>query len=310
MLKRPSFYIAIFGILAVILLVTRLRQSGPEPQPLVPPSQSPYADSVGGRGLVESMNENVRLAPNASGLVAEVKVRVGDLVKKSDVLFLLDERQATAAMRTSEAEVAAQQARVAEAETLLADRLDQRDRTHRLRAKGVASEDEMRREDFAWQAATRQLARTRADLDLATAQAENTRIQRELLTTRAPRDGTILAVNIRAGEFANASGAEPAVLLGDLTKLQLRADVDESDAPRVRAGGPAVAFLKGTRSDPIALEFVRIEPYVLPKRSLSGESTERVDTRVLQVIYQFQAPAFPIFVGQQMDVFLNVERLQ
>jgi len=256
------------------------------------------------------MNENVRLAPNASGLVAEVKVRVGDLVKKSDVLFLLDERQATAALRTSEAEVAAQQARVAEAETLLADRLDQRDRTHRLRAKGVASEDEMRREDFAWQAATRQLARTRADLDLATAQAENTRVQRELLTTRAPRDGTILAVNIRAGEFANASGAEPAVLLGDLTKLQLRADVDESDAPRVRAGGPAVAFLKGTRSDPIALEFVRIEPYVLPKRSLSGESTERVDTRVLQVIYQFQAPAFPIFVGQQMDVFLNVEKLQ
>ena len=53
------------------------------------------------------------------------------------------------------------------------------------------------------------------------------------------------------------------------------------------------------------LRFVRIEPYVVPKRSLTGDSLERVDTRVLQVIYEFQRPSFPIYVGQQVDVFIR-----
>ena len=125
---------------------------------------------------------------------------------------------------------------------------------------------------------------------------------------RAPRDGTVLQVNIREGEYAAVNAAEPAILLGDIRSLQLRADVDESDAPRVRPGCKAVAFLKGSRARAIPLEFARIEPYILPKKSLSGESTERVDTRVLQVIFRFQNPDFPIYVGQQMDVFIDENR--
>jgi hypothetical protein len=66
-----------------------------------------------------------------------------------------------------------------------------------------------------------------------------------------------------------------------------------------------VAYIKGTRDKPIPLTFVRVEPYILPKKSLTGESTERVDTRVLQVIYTFAMPATPVYVGQQMDVFID-----
>jgi hypothetical protein len=53
------------------------------------------------------------------------------------------------------------------------------------------------------------------------------------------------------------------------------------------------------------LRFVRIEPYVVPKRSLTGDSLERVDTRVLQIVYAFDRPAFPVYVGQQVDVFIQ-----
>jgi len=76
--------------------------------------------------------------------------------------------------------------------------------------------------------------------------------------------------------------------------------------PRVRPGCEALAFVKGTREAPIPLRFVRIEPYILPKKSLSGIS-ERVDTRVLQVIRRFDRPQTPVYVGQQMDVFLKGE---
>jgi len=57
----------------------------------------------------------------------------------------------------------------------------------------------------------------------------------------------------------------------------------------------------------VELEFVRIDPYILPKRSLTGDNSERVDVRVLQVIYRFKPPAFPVYVGQQMDVFIEAE---
>jgi len=305
MLNRPTIYVAIIGVIAVVALVARLRQSGPEPTPLVPPSQSPYAQSIGARGLVESVNENVRIAPSASGLIDKVDVHVGDVVKSGDVLFTMDSRDARAELEIQEARVKVRTGLVAEAQTLLADRQDQLNRTSQLRQKGVASIDEMRRIEFALETAQRQFDRSQADLALANAELNNAKVQLDLLTVRAPRDGTVLLVNIRAGEYTMVNPAEAAILLGDIRELQLRADVDESDAPRVRPGCKAVAFLKGTREQAIPLEFVRIEPYVLPKRSLSGESTERVDTRVLQVIFKFATPSFPVYVGQQMDVFIE-----
>jgi HlyD family secretion protein len=50
---------------------------------------------------------------------------------------------------------------------------------------------------------------------------------------------------------------------------------------------------------------VRFEPYVVPKMSLTGDSTERVDTRVLQVIYSFERGNLPIYIGQQMDIYID-----
>ena len=305
MLNRPSFYIALIGIVAVILLVARLRHTGPAPEPLVPPPQSPYTESIGARGIVESTNENVRIAPAASGLVEKVNVKVGDQVKAGDVLFVMDSRDAAAAVKTSEAQLAVQQARLAESQTLVDDRRDTLERVTRLRQKNVASVDESKRDEFAMQTAERQFQRATADLELARAQLNDARVSLDLLTVRAPRNGTILQVSIRAGEYAAVNSAETAVLLGDVRELQLRADVDESDAPRVKPDCKAVAFLKGSREQAIPLDFVRIEPYILPKKSLSGESTERVDTRVLQVIFRFQSPGFPVYVGQQMDVFIE-----
>jgi hypothetical protein len=82
-------------------------------------------------------------------------------------------------------------------------------------------------------------------------------------------------------------------------------DVDENDAWRVREDANATGYVRGNRDINTGLRFVRIEPYVVPKRSLTGDSTERVDTRVLQVLYAFDGGTLPIYVGQQMDVFVD-----
>jgi HlyD family secretion protein len=65
-----------------------------------------------------------------------------------------------------------------------------------------------------------------------------------------------------------------------------------------------MAYLRGNSQFRFPLEFVRFEPYVIPKKSLTGDATERVDTRVLQVIYRFCDPKANVFDGQQVDVYI------
>ncbi len=70
----------------------------------------------------------------------------------------------------------------------------------------------------------------------------------------------------------------------------------------------SIQEVKGDTTQPIELRFIRIEPYVVPKVSLTGASTERVDTRVLQVIYSFERPRNrPVYVAQQVDLFVKTE---
>jgi hypothetical protein len=87
-------------------------------------------------------------------------------------------------------------------------------------------------------------------------------------------------------------------------------DVDENDAWRVRAGARAMGFLRGHKEVSTELAFVRFEPYVVPKKSLTGESTERVDTRVLQVLFSFERGQLPVYVGQQMDIYIEAPPLE
>jgi hypothetical protein len=95
------------------------------------------------------------------------------------------------------------------------------------------------------------------------------------------------------------------MIMGGGAHLNIRADIDESDAWRVRPNTAAVAFVRGDTRKGVPLQFVRFEPYVVPKKSLTGDATERVDTRVLQAIYRISDQNAPVYVGQQMDVYID-----
>lgn len=305
MFKSLSLVLALVGIIAAGLLVKKLRRVEPPPAPLVEPARAPFPESIGARGIIESVNENVRIAPALAGLIAKVNVKVGDEVKAGDVLIEQDRRDAAALVAIQETQIETLRAQIRETEITLADKRDQWARMERLSETKVSSVDERQRAKFAEEAASSALDRVRTQLAAAQAQLERAKVQLELLIIRAPRAGRILQVNVREGEYATFGGSEPLLLLGQVDQFQLRADVDEDNASRVRPGCKAVAYIKGRRADAIPLTFVRVEPYILPKRSLTGESSERVDTRVLQVIFRFDAPATPVYVGQQMDVFLD-----
>ncbi len=127
----------------------------------------------------------------------------------------------------------------------------------------------------------------------------------EQRTVRAPSDGTVLAVNIRPGEFASAGASTPPILLGRLDPLHVRVDIDEADIPRFASGANAVGLPRGAPDRRITLRYVRAEPLVKAKRTLSGLSSDRVDTRVLQVVYAVSPPVEGLRPGQVIDVFID-----
>ena len=146
----------------------------------------------------------------------------------------------------------------------------------------------------------------KAAIELARANREKAQNHYDLLTIVAPKDAVILSVKIRVGEFVPAAVlSSPFITLGVIDPLHLRVDIDESEIPRFHPGARAYASLRGQPEIKVPIEYVRTEPLVIPKRSLTGTVSERVDTRVLQVIYSADPKTLNASVGQQVDVYIE-----
>ncbi len=290
--KKISLWLALLGLVAVILLVRKTTTAAPMPEPPLAPAQKTTPRGLSASGMVEALRENTALGVPVAALVTRVHVKVWDKVQAGDPLLQLDDRELRAQLPTLEADLRVQEAQLAAARRQAA-------RTEALRAARAVSADE---------ADTRldELAIQETRVASARAKLVQTQTLLERLTLRSPVPGTILQINTRPGEYATPGSATAPFLIGSIDQLQLRADVDEQIAPRVRPGSRATGYLKGDTQNPIPLTYLRIEPYVIPKRNLTGSSSERVDTRVLQVLYTFASdPARPVYVGQQMDLFIE-----
>lgn len=226
-----------------------------------------------------------------------------------------------------ESEVAEARARLEDAEDRLGNMLKALER-------GAASDDEVTRQRFLTSILRSILANAEARLarmkagswsqDLAVARAalasreadiRAIRLRLDRLTVRAPMNGAILKRNIEPGEYVSG-GATPStdtqrsqapIILGDLSTLHVRAQVDEEDMPVLRPGARAVARIRGPLKVEVPLTMLRIEPLAGPKRQISGASTELIDTRVVEVIYRVEPPPGSprLYPGQVVDVFID-----
>ncbi len=263
------------------------------PPPMVSNAPSPpYQTFVAGAGLVEANTENIAIGTHIAGIVTKISVEIGTHVKRGAPLFSIDDRaiQATLSSLLAAVKVAESQLAQAQYESRIGEALAQK--------HVISSEDASLRKYVADTAV--------AQLELAQAQAGATAIDAERLIVRAPVDGEILQLKIHPGEFAQTGVVSPPLLLmGNLDPLHIRVDVDENEAWRVVTGASAVGYLRGNADISMPLNFVRFEPYVIPKVSLTGASKERVDTRVMQIIYSFSRGTSSVKPGQQMDVYID-----
>lgn len=335
---------SVIMLLFAVVHVARSKETWESAAPLQAPPRSPFDHTVAGAGVIEAQTENIELGSPVPGLVQEVFVQEGDAVVKDQPLFRLDDRELTARLAVTQAalvaataelsrleqmprseQVPVYQARVREAQANLADQEYQYNWRSKLLAEGKATETELVLAEQGYLMAQARLAGAQAELELlqagawesdlsvaraavtqAEAQVDQVKTELDRLVIRAPVDSQVLQMNVRSGEFVASPPLNPLVVLGNLQRLHVRVDIDEYDISRFSREAPARALVRGSMRDYYPLSFVRLEPFVIPKRSLTGGSFERVDTRVLQVIYVIDPQGRQLFVGQQVDVFIEV----
>ncbi len=270
--------------------------------------------------------------------------RCGEKVYRGDPLFRIDDRHLQSQLRMLKAQVEVPRAELARLEQLprreevppVEHRIeaarakvsrcrDAYSRAQRLLPTGAATEAEVVQSREALAESEAELAAAEAELQLLKGGAWEpdrmivearvrhmeaqiaeleTEIERSLV--RAPVDGIVLQVNVRPGQYVAAPAGSDLLVIGDMREPRVRVEIDERDIPRFDSAAPAQAVVRGGDEMVVPLKFVRIEPYVVPKKVLSGIGNERVDTRVLQVLYSIEdLSSASLYVGQQVDVFVG-----
>lgn len=304
----PAVAVIGLAIAAWLILAGLPDRSTAEPTEQPPKAVGALAGKarVAGAGIVEPASEIIDIGSALSGLVTDVRVRPGDRVAKGDVLFTVDARAAQASLAQSNAAIGEARASIAEASAAQKTARQQLALYRSLGDPAAVSRAEVIKAEGDDAAATSRLSLARARLASAQAAAAAARTEIARLVVRAPIAGEILAVNIRSGEFVATQGggnAAPFIQMGETNPLHVRVDIDENEVSRVAIGEPAIVSPRGAAELHVKATFVRAEPQVVPKRSLTNSAAERVDVRVLQLIYALP-PSDAFRVGQQIDAFI------
>lgn len=314
-MKRPSFSrmilpaLAVVGIVGSVIYIASSQPDRSLATPPETPARTPEAQrqsgSVVGTGVVEPSSETVDIAAHVSGVVARVFARPGDQVAAGQPLLEIDSRTARAAVSEAAAQAATARQSIAAAETALRVAQNQYALYQAVDdARAVSQQEVITRRDA--------VANARAELAVATAQARQAeaqlaqaRVELDRHTVRAPAAMEVLQVDTRAGEFAGTQGTAAVLMkLGATKPLHIRLDIDENQIERLDIGKAAVISPRGDARRQVTATFVRAEPLIVPKVSLTNSATERVDVRVLQLIFALPDGERGFFVGQQVDGFV------
>jgi len=282
--------LALVGVAATVAAVKKMEFRTLDVPVPVAPAPSPFEHRIAATGLVEPMGGVTYADAAESGVVGRVAVAEGDAVKAGDILWELDHTRSKAELGLAEADLIVATAQL----------VDEQARLAALMESG-ASEVLPQVERVAREQSTKVAA---ARVQRATAQVEAAQAQLHRETVRSPIDGTVLLVDVRPGEYAPPGGRR--VAIGSIDPMQVRVDIDEVEFARFAQRGNAQASLRGVPGSSLALQFLRVVPLVQPKRTLSGDAAERIDTRVVQVIYALGQGTHRVQPGQVVDVYIEV----
>jgi HlyD family secretion protein len=303
---------------------------------------SPTLDVVVAAGRVEPVSEEVTIGSDLDGKLREVPVEEGQFVSRGQVVAVLDNSDfvarvalARAAVAEREAELerlhngARQQERrealamVRRAEAVLENARTERDRRQPLLDRGAISRSEFDAADREHRVAAASLEAARERYHFVDAEARSDELRRAeaaVLRARAqlaeaeamlaktvirsPIAGIILRKYRKPGESVSATSVTPIVMLGDVSRLRVRADVDETDVARLALGQRAWVTASAYGDRKFSGRVVRIGRILGRKNVRTDEPTERVDTKILETLIDLD-PGQDLPLGLRVDAFIE-----
>jgi HlyD family secretion protein len=294
-------------------------------------------------GRVESSSGEIKIGSPVVGLIEQVLVKPHDKVFAGEPLIRLRDDELEARLAAAEAQIAVRKrARndqnpssrasdrrkaedaVADAEKAVIDTraaLDriaferragrgsdaERDgaRTALLRAQGRLRQQKAELRRIETDTNTPLPTQVEGQLNIARAELLVAEAAVEKMTIRAPINGTVLQVNARPGEPAGPSATQPLVLLGDVSTLRVRAEVDERDLAEIRIGQPVLARATAFRGREFAGKVSFIAPIVEPGR-INARGRALTDVDVVEVLVDL-AEGGPLAIGMKVDVYFRYE---
>ena len=218
------------------------------------PRRSTIIQTVTAPGTIELIDE-AKIASQTMGQVESVNVEKGDRVKTGDLLVKLDDEDAKARLESTEARIDRLKAAIQLAEADLKNAEAESSGYENLRQLGFSSETELRDVETVLEKMKATLAMSKHELTESFAIRRNSQQDLERTEIRAPIDGTVIDRDVEVGEIviAGTTNLPGTVLMtiGDMNRMRVRADVDESDVALIRPGQPAQIFLQADQNDPV-----------------------------------------------------------
>jgi HlyD family secretion protein len=306
----------------------------------------PFQSYISAVGVIEASSNNISIGTSVNRIVDKVFVTAGSKIRKGEPLFQLEDQDlqadllsrdiaykiALAKLEKLEAlprqeDLSSAEANMKKAEIEFNEAKSQYKRVQGLQDSRALSQQEINRRKYSYEQAEARFDQAKANLnkveegtwkpDIEIAQLEalqaKANIERikadiERTVIRSPINGIVLQIKIHEGELpSNVNAKGPLMVVGDTDEMYLKVSINQFEAPYFRKESPAVAYLRGNTQLEFPIQFVSLEPFLVNKQNFTNDITDKVDTRVLQVIYKMMKEDQNLFVGQQMDVFIKAE---
>jgi len=338
-MKRTALIVALCAAAGALLYI----KNKPNELAIVQAAIASPTTRVVAAGRVEPVSEEVRIGTELDGKLASVPVQEGDRVRRGQVIATLSNGDFAARVALADASIHEREAELerlrngarpqerAEAEANVAEAGAQLDHAHReldrmrgLLAKGAVSRtetDSAKREFNVARARStavqersslvkadsrrEDIRRAEAEVSRACAQRQEAEAMLAKTIIRSPIDGVVLRKHRKTGESVSTQNGTAILVLGDVSQLRVRLDIDETDVAKIRVGQPVQMKATAYGDKVFTGKIARIGRILGRKNVRTDEPTERVDTKILETLVDLD-PGSELPLGLHVDAFINL----
>lgn len=334
-----------FTLFCLMLILVFFMQKPIAKEPVeIQVEQPPFPTYISGVGIVEPESGIIHISSYFNRTIEKINVSTNQMVKRGEILFQLYNKDLLAKLSIKQQEYEKTLANLDKLQALprnedlaiakealnrtqiaLDESKSQYEMVSNLSNPHAISQEEQDKRLYGYRQAEAGLKEAQTkylkiqsgawqpDLKIASHEIEQVKadmnsIELEIQRTsiESPINGTVLKIDIREGEVLDPN--KTAMILGKIDELYLRVSIDQFNITMFHPNCHAVAFRQGDHSNEFPLKFVHIDPIMVPKKYLTNDVNEKVDTQVFEVVYSIAKKDAPLIVGEQMDVYINAEK--